>query len=150
MTENPYHPYNSVTAVETTRISVYWKPVLIGFAIGFVGSFILAALWGIVGFIVYFSIGSTADTFYNGPVARILGWCVGIVPFAAGVIYVCRAIEDSIFANCLLVAALSVSTSIPFIFFDEDPLDWTEAVYYVVEFLVAGAIGIAWSRNTVT
>ena len=150
MTDNPYRPTNSIYAAETTNIAIHWKPVLIGFAIGFIGSCILAVLWGIVGFVVYLSIGSTADTFYKSPVASILGWCVGIVPFVVGLFYICRAIEDSRVANCLLVAALSTATSIPFIFFDEDPFDWSLTIYYLLEFVLAGAIGAAWSRRAIS
>ena len=147
MTDNPYRPSDSIYAAETTRFAIYWKPDLIGFAIGFIGGCVLAVLWGTVGFVVYLSIGSTADTFYKGPIASILGWCVGIVPFAVGLVYVCRAIEDSRVANCLVVAAISIATSIPFIFFDEDPFDWSIAIYCLVEFFLAGAIGAAWSRR---
>ena len=120
---------------------------MIGFAIGLIGGCILAALWGIVGFVVYFSFGPAADTFYKGPIAPILGWCVGMVPFVVGIVYVCRMIEDSWVANSLVVAVLSIATSIPFIFFDSDPFDWTIAIYYLIEFVLAGVIGAAWTRR---
>jgi hypothetical protein len=117
---------------------------LIGFAIGFIGGCILAVLWGIVGLAVYQLIGATADAFYEGPIASILGWCIGFVPFVIGLVYVCRTIEDSKVANCLVVAALSIATAIPFIFMDEDPFEWTVAIYYLFEVGLAGAIGAAW------
>jgi hypothetical protein len=99
-----------------------------------------------VGFGVYLAIGPSADDFYKGPIASILGWCVGIVPFTIGLVYVCRTVEDSRVSNCLVVAALSVVTTIPFILFDEDPFDWTVAIYYSIEFILAGAVGAAWPR----
>ena len=147
MTDNPYRPSKSIYAVEATRIAIHWKPVLIGFAIGLIGGCILAVLWGMVGFVVYLSFGPSADTFYKGPIAPILGWCVGIVPFVIGILYVCRTIEDSWVVNSLAVAALNIATSIPFIFFDNDPFDWTIAIYYLIEFVLAGAIGAAWTRR---
>ena len=147
MTENPYRPSKTIYAVEQTRIVIHRKPVLIGFAIGLIGGCILAALWGIVGFVVYFSFGPAADRFYKGPIAPILGWCVGMVPFVVGIVYVCRMIEDSWVANSLVVAVLSIATSIPFIFFDSDPFDWTIAIYYLIEFVLAGVIGAAWTRR---
>lgn len=145
MTDNPYHPSKSIRAAGTTPVTIHWTPVFVGFAIGLIGGCIFAAVWGLVGFAVYLSVGSTADTFYKSPVATTLGWCVGIVPFAVGLAYVCRAIEDSRIINCLVVATLSVATSIPFIFFDEDPFDWTIAIYYLIEFVFAGAMGAAWA-----
>lgn len=141
-----------VTCVESSprprssRIVLHWKPVLIGFAIAFLGGCALAILWGMVGFGVYLAIGPSADDFYKGPIAATLGWCVGIVPFAIGLVYVCRTVEDSRVSNCLVVAAFSLATAIPFILFDEDPFDWTVAIYYLVEFVLAGAIGAAWPR----
>ena len=147
MTENPYRPSKSIYAVEHTRIVIHWKPVLIGFAIGLIGGCILAALWGIIGFVAYFSFGPAADTFYKGPIAPILGWCVGMVPFVVGIVYVGRTIEDSWVANSLVVAVLSIATSIPFIFFDSDPFDWTIAIYYLIEFVLAGIIGAGWTRR---
>jgi len=147
LTDNPYRPSKSIYAVEATGIAIHLKTVLIGFAIGLIGGCILAVLWGMVGFVVYLSFGPSADTFYKGPIAPILGWCVGIVPFVIGILYVCRTIEDSWVVNSLAVAALNIATSIPFIFFDNDPFDWTIAIYYLIEFVLAGAIGAAWTRR---
>lgn len=132
----------------TSRIVIHWKAALTGVAIAFLGGCALAVLWGVVGFGVYLAIGPSANTFYDGPIAAMLGWCVGILPFVIGLVYVCRTVEDSWATNCFAVFALNVAIAFPFIYFDKDPFDWTVAIYYLIQFVLAGAIGTAWSRTT--
>jgi hypothetical protein len=121
--------------------------VLIGFGIGFIGSCIAAALWGIVGFAVFITFGDAANIFYESPIAWIVAWCLTLTPFAIGLIYLCRSVEDSRLTNCLVVAALSVATAIPFSLLDEDPFDPTVVIYYAIEVALALLIGIFWNRQ---
>jgi len=89
-------------------------------------------------------------SFYAEETTRIaIHWKPVLIGFALGLIggCVCREIEDSRVANRIVVAALSIATSIPFIFFDEDPFDWSIAIYYLIEFVLAGAFKAAWSRR---
>jgi hypothetical protein len=147
MTENPYRPTNTQFASSSNQSAIRWKLVFIACAIGFIGGCVLGALWGFVGFCVYLLIGSSANAFYQGPIASVLGWCVGLIPFVLGLFYICHAIDDSRIVNCLLVALFSVLTAVPFIFLDEDPFDWTFCLYFLLQFLLAAIVAAVWNRR---
>lgn len=147
MRDNPYHSSKSEFVREPSPLQIYWKPVLIGFGIGFLGSIFLAIVWAVIGFVLAISLGDTIIAIYDSPIASLLGWCVGLVPFLVGLIYTCKLIPDSHVLNCIITAILSISVSLPFMFLGEEPLDWLVIGYHVLQLVMAMVVGLCWPRN---
>lgn len=147
MPENPFQPSQANFVHEPPPLKIFWKQVLIGFGIGVLGSLIFGVLWGILAAILAFTFDDKGMALYESPIAYILGWGVGIAPFLIGLIYTCSQAEHSRVINCLVVAVLSISSSVPFMFLDEDPFDWTVVVYHLVQLALAMIVGMAWPRN---
>ena len=118
MRDNPYHSSKSEFVREPSPLQIYWKPVLIGFGIGFLGSIFLAIVWAVIGFVLAISLGDTIIAIYDSPIASLLGWCVGLVPFLVGLIYTCKLIPD-----------------------------WLVIGYHVLQLVMAMVVGLCWPRN---
>jgi hypothetical protein len=147
MIDNPYRSTSRELALAPSRVTIYWRQVATAFAISLIGGCVLAVLWAVLGFCVYFVVGPTADAFYRGPIAAALGWCVGLIPFVAGLFYLCHAIEEARGLNCILVTLLAVLTSVPFLLIDDQPFDWTILGYYVLQFVLAAGFAGFWNRT---
>jgi len=76
-----------------------------------------------------------------------LGTYVGTSNFKASSNVTCKLIPDSYVLNCIIIAILSISVSLPFMFLGKAPLDWLAIGYHVLQLVMAIVVGLCWPRN---
>jgi hypothetical protein len=117
---------------------IEWRPVLMSVVIAFILGAVLAVAWGICGMIVFATIGDDAERLSESPLAHIGGWLVGLIPIAAGTVYLVKSISSDYVKHCLVFVGINIAISIVFIIvFPDDDNSWGDIVYYLTMFPVS-------------
>ena len=127
---------------QETRVVIEWRPVLMSVVIAFVLGAVLAVAWGICGMIAFASIGDDAERLYESPLAHVGGWLVGLIPIAAGTVYLVGAVVKDYVTHCLVFVGIHIgihiAISIVFIFvFPDDDNSLSDIAYYLAMFPVS-------------
>jgi hypothetical protein len=117
---------------------IEWRHVLMSVVIAFFLGAALAVAWGICGMMIFASIGDDAERLYESPLAHLGGWLVGLIPIAAGTVYLVKSIDSNYVTHCLIFVGINIAISIVFIFaFPDDDNSWGDIVYYLAMFPVS-------------